>query len=145
MLIPKPSVSIGARLKHYISFSPKQLVELEEEFIPLQSITLDDFTQGALSEASIRLEDNEETVTHRLYALWFHLFMMKIPGTNQSKFENVFKMARVILAVVHSNAEEESLFSQIRKNLTPQRASIRMDGTLSSIVSTKQATRATLL
>ena len=98
-------------LKHYISFSPKQLLELEEEFILLQSVTLEDFTQAALSEASIRVDDNGETVTHRLDVLWFHLFMMKILGTNQSKFENLFKMARVILAVVHSNAEEESLFS----------------------------------
>ena len=61
--------------------------------------------------------------------------MMKIPGTNKSKFENLFKLAKVVLSVVHSNAEEESLLSRVRKNLTSQRASLQLDGTLSSIIS----------
>ena len=61
--------------------------------------------------------------------------MMKIPGTNKSKFENLFKLAKMVLSAVHSNAEEESLFSRVRKNLTSQRASLQLDGTLSSIIS----------
>ena len=60
---------------------------------------------------------------------------MKIPGTSKSKFENLFKLARVVLCIVHSNAEEESLFSRVKKNLTPQRASLTLDGSLSSIMS----------
>ena len=54
--------------------------------------------------------------------------MMKIPGTNKSKFENLFKLAKMVLSAVHSNAEEESLFSRVRKNLTFQRASLQLDG-----------------
>ena len=61
--------------------------------------------------------------------------MTKILGSNKSKFENFFKLAKVVLSVVHSNAEEESLFSRVRKNLTSQRASLQLDGTLSSIIS----------
>ena len=61
--------------------------------------------------------------------------MTKILGSNKSKFENFFKLAKVVLSVVHSNAEEESLFSRVRKNLTSQRGSLQLDGTLSSIIS----------
>ena len=50
---------------------------------------------------------------------------MKIPGTSKSKFENLFKLARVVLCIVHSNAE----------NFTPQKASLTLDGSLSSIMS----------
>ena len=33
----------------------------------------------------------------------------------------------------HSNTEEKSVFSRIRKNLTPQRAGLELNGTLASI------------
>jgi hemerythrin superfamily protein len=59
---------------------------------------------------------------------------MKIPGTTKSKFENIFRLAKIVLCIVHSNAEEESLFSRVKKNLTPQRASLSLDATLSSIM-----------
>ena len=39
---------------------------------------------------------------------------MKILGTLKSKFENLFKLAKVVLCIIHSNAEEESLFSHIK-------------------------------
>ena len=57
---------------------------------------------------------------------------MKIPGKSKSKFENLFKLARIVLCIVHSNAEEESL---VKKILMPQRASLTLDGLLSSIMS----------
>ena len=52
--------------------------------------------------------------------------MTKVAGTNRSKFENLFNMDKVVLVIVHSNAEEESVFTHIRKNLTPQRASLKV-------------------
>ena len=62
-------------------------------------------------------------------------YEIKNPGTSKRKFENLFKLARAVLCIVHSNAEEESLFSPVRKNLTPQRASLSLDGSFSSIMS----------
>ena len=38
------------------------------------------------------------------------------------------------MCIIHSNAEEESVFSRTRKNLTLQRASLELDGTLASII-----------
>ena len=60
---------------------------------------------------------------------------MKIPGTSKSKFENLFKLAMIVLCIIHSIAEEESHFSHVKKNLTSQRASLSLDGTLSGIIS----------
>ena len=42
---------------------------------------------------------------------------MKIAGTNGSKFSNFFQLVRIVLSVVHSNAEKESLFPRVRKSL----------------------------
>ena len=56
------------------------------------------------------VDDEGEGVTYEI----------KIPGTSKRKFENLFKLARLVLCIVHSNAEEESLFSPVRKNLMPQ-------------------------
>ena len=39
--------------------------------------------------------------------------MKKITGTSKSKFENLFKSIKAAFSVVHSNAEEESLFSKV--------------------------------
>ena len=47
----------------------------------------------------------------------------------------MFKLARVVLCIIHSDAEEESLFSHVKKNLAPQRASLSLDGSLSSTMS----------
>ena len=83
----------------------------------------------------LRVDIDGDSKTYQISILWYYLYMMKIPGTNKSKFENLFKLAKMVLSAVHSNAEEESLFSRVRKNLTSQRASLQLDGTLSSIIS----------
>ena len=108
---------------------------MEQEFLLLQSITLDDFDSYVKEELCIRVDDEGEGVTYRIDVLLYHLCEMKIPGTSKSKFENLFKLARVVLCIVHSNAEEESLYSRVKKNFTPQKASLPLDGSLSSIMS----------
>ena len=42
---------------------------------------------------------------------------MKVPGMEKSKLDPRFKLAKVILIIVHNNTEEESLFSRVKKNL----------------------------
>ena len=53
-------------------------------------------------------------MAYRIDILLYHLFMKKIAGTSKSKFENLFKFAKAFFSIVHSNAEEESLFSKVR-------------------------------
>ena len=98
------------------------------------SMRVNFFDSYVREETCIQVDDEGEGVTYRIDVLWYHLYEMKIPGTSKSKFGNLFKLARVVLCIVHSH-EEESLFSRVKKNLTPQRASLTLDGLLSSIMS----------
>ena len=75
------------KLQHYVTFTPHEFLQLEE-FILLQSVTLQDFTESALSEATIRVDIDGDSKIYRIVILWYYLYMMKIPGTNKSKFEN---------------------------------------------------------
>ena len=108
---------------------------MEVEFLLLTSITLDDFEESELDEAAIRTDESGDAKIYRIDILWYYLYIQKITGTGKNKFENLFKLAKVVFAIVHNNAEEESLFSRVRKNLTAERASLQLDGTLSSIIS----------
>ena len=79
--------------------------------------------------------DEEHAVVYRIDVLWYHLRLQKIPGTSRSKFHYLFNLVRVVLCIIHCNAEEESVFSRVKKNLTPQHVSLELDRTLSSILS----------
>ena len=122
------------KLSSYVSFSKNQMNEMEQEFLLLQTISLDDFEDYVKEEAAIRADQSGEAIRYRIDVLWYYLNELKVHGTQKSKFEQLFKLAKVVLTIVHSNAEEESLFSRVRKNMTPQRASLSLDGTLSSII-----------
>ena len=91
--------------------------------------------QHALDEAVIQVDPKSNDKVYRIDVLWYHLFKMNIHETTRSKFCNLFELAKVVLCIIHSNAEEESVFSRVRKNLTPQHASLEIEGTLSSIIS----------
>ena len=41
------------------------------------------------------------------------------------------------MTIPHSNAGEERIFSLINKNKTPSRSSLKLDGTLSSLITVK--------
>ena len=60
-------------------------------------------------------------------------------GDGQFQFKKLFKVAKRILVLPHSNAGEERVFSVVRKNKTPFCSSLSMEGTLSSILTVKLA------
>ena len=62
-------------------------------------------------------------MTKYLRSLWTRLVLPRI--------------AVIVLVLPHSNASLERLFSIIRKNKTDMRSSLKLDGTLSSILSMK--------
>ena len=61
---------------------------------------------------------------------------MRLPETSISHFKVLPRIA-VILVLPHSNASLEWLFSIIRKNKTDMRSSLKLDGTLYSILCMK--------
>eukprot|EP00795_Rhopilema_esculentum_P012577 gene12577-3276_t len=62
---------------------------------------------------------------------------MKIPGSNAKRFKFLPKLAEIILIIPHSNAELERLFSIVKKNKSIERSSMKLGGTLSSILAMK--------
>ena len=90
---------------------------MEEEFLLLQSITLQDFDDSQLSEATIETDEDGDAKTYRIDILWYRLFTKKIAGISKRNFETLFKLGKVVFSLVHSNAKEESLFSRVRKKL----------------------------
>lgn len=50
------------KLKH-LQLTPQQLNELEQEFLLLQSITLDDFSKDLLEEVAIRTDADSKNAT----------------------------------------------------------------------------------
>ena len=59
------------------------------------------------------------------------------PGTSSFEFDLLFKVAEVIMTIPHSNAGEERIFSLINKNKTSSRSSLKLHGTLSSLITVK--------
>ena len=60
---------------------------------------------------------------------------------NSFRFPRLSKVAKLVLTIPHSNAQEERLFSMVRKNKTAFRPSLDPKGTLSSILAIKLAAR----
>ena len=112
-----------------------QFSEMEQEFVQLVMIDLNVFPPSVLEQATIKVdkEDDSQKV-YRIDVLWWYLHELRIPGTSISRFKHLFKLAKLLLTVVHSNAVEESLFSRVRRNVTAYRSSLSLDGSLSSII-----------
>ena len=67
--------------------------------------------------------------------LWWHIAWLVIPGTTAKRFKHLPKVAGLVLVLPHSNAGEEQLFKG--KNKTESRASMKLKGTLSSLLAMK--------
>ena len=112
-----------------------QFSEMEVEFVQLAVIDLNVFPPSVLEEAAIKVDkEGDSQKVYRIDVLWWYLHELKIPGTSISRFKHLFKLAKLLLTVVHSNAVEKSLFSRVRKNLTAYRTNLSLDGSLISII-----------
>jgi len=76
---------------------------------------------------------------HRMDILWSYLENVKDTITGQPCFSLLTNVAKLVLTLPHSNADEEQVFSLIRQNKTDFRSSLSLDGTLSSLLTIKMA------
>ena len=53
---------------------------MEQEFLLLQTLSLDDFEDYVKDEAAIRTDQTGEAVTYRIDILWYYLNEFKVPG-----------------------------------------------------------------
>ena len=111
---------------------------LLEEFIAYQLLEDKEIPEEVWSEAALTEEGESAIVHHRSDVIWNYL--SKLCDVHQAlRYERLGKIAKLILILPHSNAEEERVFSMIRKNKTAFRASLDPKGTLSSILTIKLA------
>ena len=86
--------------------------------------------------------DDETASLFRMDVIWAHISCMKLTDENL-KFGRLCKVAKTVLILPHSkphsNAGKERVFSMIRKNKTPFRGSLAVNGTLSSLMTIKLA------
>ena len=107
---------------------------IEEEILQCQLLNDKDIPESTWDSAKI-----EDDSTHfRMDILWSFLLKMKDPS-GTAMFERLAKVAILVLTLPHSNAEEERVFSMVTKNKTKFRPSLKLDGTLSSILTIKLA------
>ena len=81
---------------------------------------------------------DKETRHHRMDITWSHMTTMKHPD-GSPKFQKLAQVALLVLTLPHSNAEEEQVCSLVTKNKTKFRPNLKLDGTLSSILTIKLA------
>ena len=70
---------------------------------------------------------------------WTHYGHIKDGVSGLPSFSLLSKVAKLVLTLPHSNADEEHVFSLIRQNKTDFRNSLALDGTLSSILTVKMS------
>ena len=112
-----------------------------EEFVDYQSLTDNEIGHNnAWSEAEVvdgKDEDCNKMVHYRVDMLWYYIASMILPETSISRFKVLPRIAVIVLVLPHSNASLERLFNIIQKNKTDMQSSLKLDGTLSSILSMK--------
>ena len=71
--------------------------------------------------------------------IWYHIQLLKNPSASNQCFKLLFRVARLMLIIPHSNAGIERIFSLVNKNKSEGSDSKRLDieGSLSSILSVK--------
>ncbi|XP_065893400.1 uncharacterized protein [Dysidea avara] len=119
-------------LKYPTIFGSINMDKLNEQFLNYQLLSDEQIPKEV--KEGIGLEDDDP---HRIDVLWGFLRGMKKPGTNSLEFDHLFKVAEATMTISHSNAGEERILSLINKNKTPNRSSLKLDGTLSSWITVK--------
>ena len=118
---------------------PEDFDKLHDEFIAYQLFQVSDIPDSIWKEAEIRVDDNEESkrsTIHRMDVIWGYLSTCTLcDGT--LRFAHLSKVACLVLLIPHSNAEEERVFSMIKKNKTDFRNRLSLNATVSSILTVK--------
>ena len=111
--------------------------KLYDKFCDYPTVPDECFRDDVLKEAKVidREEDGEVLFPYRVDVLWWYIAQLVIPGTTAKRFKHLPKVAGLVLVLPHSNAGEERLFKE--KNKTESRASMKLKGTLSSLLAMK--------
>ena len=84
-------------------------------------------------------DEYQDVSYYRQDVLWQNLSTLK-SSDGRNVFKRLSKVAKLVLLIPHSNADEERIFSMVRKNKTQFRPSLGLHKTLHSILTVKLAT-----
>lgn len=118
--------------------SARELDSLLEEFIDFQLMQDSDIPQCVWDKSTVVVNEASGITHHRMDIIWHHLSTMKAPD-HTYRFNRLCQVAKLVMIIPHSNAQEERVFSMVRKNKTAFRPSLDPKGTLSSILTVKLA------
>ena len=105
---------------------------LHDELVDYILLQDTDIPKNVWDEATLRKnEDNEGAKRIRMDAIVAHLSSMMTPGSNKLWFPMLSQVLQLIMIIPHSNADEERVFSLIRKFLS--------DVTLQNLIMVKLA------
>lgn len=120
-----------------LSLSAPELEMMQEEFIEYQLLEHSNIPDSVWEEAKLK-DDSDQASAFRMDVIWGYLSSLKL--TNGTlKFGRISKVAKIVLVLPHSNAGEERVFSLVRKNKTSSRPSLKVDGTLASLLTIKMS------
>lgn len=115
-----------------------QLDQLRDEFVQYQMMEDADIPDTVWQSALVAEDEQTDTRYYRMDVIWAHMKTMRDPD-GALMFERLATVALLVLTLPHSNAEEERVFSLVTKNKTKFRPNLKLEGTLSSIVTLKLA------
>ena len=92
---------------------PRELELLSEEFIHLELLLDGNIPKDIWEKATVMLKADGER-KFRMDMIWHYLSGVK-SADNTSRFPRLSKVAKLVLTIPHSNAQEERVFSMIRK------------------------------
>ena len=118
--------------------TPCELDGVLEEFVDYQMLQDDDIPSDIWERATIAVDEGTSVTHHRMDVIWNHLSSMKAPDSTL-RFYRLCQIAKLVMVIPHSNAQEERVFSMVQKNKTSFRPSLDPKGTLSSILTVKLA------
>ena len=107
-----------------------ELNRVEDEFLEYQLLQETTIPETVWQAALVK------THHHRMNVIWSHLMKMKDPSWCPM-FKNLARIALLVLTLPHPNTEDERVFSLVAKNKTKFRPNLKLDGTLSSILTIK--------
>ena len=114
-------------------FISKRFKQPKDEFLRYQMMKDTEIPEYIWKEALVvedKEQGSEENHKYRMDVIWSFLSTLKnING--KPIFE---RLSKVVLTLPHLNASEQRVFSLINKNKTKFRPSLKLDGTLASII-----------
>ena len=114
------------RYPHLLPYSSEELSNLSEEIIEFQLLNDDKIPAAVWEDALVRSDEYQDVSYYRQDILWQHLSTLK-SSDGRNVFKMLSKVAMLVLLIPHSNADEERIFSMVRKNKTQFRPSLGLE------------------